>query len=437
MKIVAGGVVGSCAGIAILWYGFGIDLLGLRESLPKEWLQVAGIPPAGEDPHSPTTSPQPPHESESGGEATGKHASSTNEAGKAKQPEPKTKKSNEGNQGDSPPSGDDEDRNQSPTPSRAPSIASSKPNRPRVPPPSASEQAKALQVLEAVHRPDTARSRSAKRDLAEKLIQAAEDPTANDIERFVILKKAAELSEEAGIARVVMQVVERMEQAYEIDGTSAREKLLIRTAPNVADESSLDDFVQASQMVVTELVRLDRLDEALRLTDATYDACLKPHGKKQRKYVYDGRNSLRRLHQRWVEANAARRAIESGDNDATNYSTLGQFLCVYHEDWDAGLEYLTRAPEAALRAAAEADLAKPNTAADRVLAGDLWYDVAKSNAAFDGFAARAIHWYELAESQVTGLVRTKTTMRLEEMRTKLRDFDSREMSIGGLSRRKP
>ncbi|MFO0901819.1 MAG: hypothetical protein U0939_02395 [Pirellulales bacterium] len=436
LKIVLGGLLGCAIGLAVLLYGFRVDLFGLREKLPAEWLAAARVPPAAENPESDSRQ-------ESGADAANiEQAGSASSSGSGAT---STSKPPDRNTAQAPPDGNPAaetnsqslagaPRNSDSSP-RRPSSPNPPPSRPRVAPPPADAQAAARKVLETVHKPAQAKTRSEKRALAEKLLAASADPTASEVEQYVILRTAAELAEEAGAALVVLQVVERMDRLFVIDATSAREKLLIRTAQNVYDEPTLDDFVHASQTVVSELVRLNQLEAALRLTDAAYDACLKTQSKKQRKYVYDGRNVLRKLHQRWVESEEARKAIENGDNDPTHFETLGQFLCVYHDDWESGLVYLTRAPSGALRAAAEADLAKPSQLADRIHAGDLWYDLVKSNAAYDGFAERAIYWYELAAPDAKGLERAKATMRLDEMRTRLKDFDAREMSVGGLGRR--
>ena len=88
------------------------------------------------------------------------------------------------------------------------------------------------------------------------------------------------------------------------------------------------------------------------------------------------------------------------------------------DDWPRGLALVLRSGEAALRDAAQSELAHPpGSPAQMVAAGDHWYDAAKAADELGRRLARgrAIYWYQRAAGNVTGLTRSKVERRLAEL----------------------
>lgn len=446
-KIVLGGLVGCVAGFVILWYGFNIDPIGWREMVGADATPVAAEGVAGG-----ANGLEASRASESGSPARPTYHPSSGGSAPAAGGQGKVEVGADIGAGPSSPGGK---LGSLPTPGSVASAEPSTPNgsqrplnsksvvdpfepaarnRPRVAVPDAAAQAATLAVLEDLYNLSATRSRTDKQTLAQKLLTASDEGTASDAERFVLLKKAAESAADAGDARLVQSAVDRLGESFELDVANAKERLLLRTLENVRDESAMDDFVPTSQKVVFEFVSQNRMDSALRLTEATYAACLKPLGKRHRKFVYDGQVALRKLHQSWVQSEAAREAIDRGEGTPEQHRFHGRFLCLQRGEWDQGLPHLSQSDDAAIRSAAERDLGRPTDSSLRIQVADLWYELAKGSVLNEGFAVRAAHWYELAQNDLTGLLKTKATMRLEEMRNMVRDVDQRELSAAVLAR---
>src|SRR5262249_36115641 len=73
--------------------------------------------------------------------------------------------------------------------------------------------------------------------------------------------------------------------------------------------------------------------------------------------------------------------------------------------------------DAAFKAAAEKELAKPDQAAGQVEVGNAWWDLAAKAEAPHKLALQrhAHHWYELSVTGLTGLTRTQTETRIKEL----------------------
>ena len=114
---------------------------------------------------------------------------------------------------------------------------------------------------------------------------------------------------------------------------------------------------------------------------------------------------------------AQRGVLASRPTDPAANAAVGRFECLTADDWAAGLPHLAAGDDPLLKAAAADELAGPTSADARVAAGDAWRAAAKAAAAApvkSKLMARAAHWYALAATDATGLVKAKVEARLRE-----------------------
>jgi hypothetical protein len=428
LKVIAGGIVGGVVALVVLYFGFHLDPLDLSGKF--------GVPSPEAAQQTAANSTASPTVGAAGNSQTAGSGADSQSAGNSS-PAPLA----EGSHGPV-----------SAAPSAAAPTANAKtksdlgdregsrstpaaPVRPRVAVPSAEEQAKSKALLQELYKLDAMRSRGEKFELIEQLLKQADEETASDVERFVLLRHSAEIASEIGDAASVMQALRRMAAHFEFDVGVAVERLLVRTAENVRTEVGMDELIPISQAAVIDLIAVNRVDLAMRLTDATYAACLKPQGKGHRKFVFDGQVALKRLHALWLESEAARMAIESGEATAERRLAYGRFLGLQLGEWEIAIPLLAECDEVEVRLAAQRDLTRPTDVEGQVAVGDMWYELSRRGPNDSAFADRAAYWYQLASGMATGLVKTKVNTRMEECWQRLKEHDEREMSAAGIRRR--
>jgi len=119
----------------------------------------------------------------------------------------------------------------------------------------------------------------------------------------------------------------------------------------------------------------------------------------------------------FIELPAEKRAGDDSGDAQSNW-IAARYYCLVKNDWPRGMALLVRSGEAALRDAAQFELAHPpGPAAQMVAAGDHWYDAARTADELGRRLARgrAVYWYQRAVHSVTGLTRSKVERRLAEL----------------------
>jgi hypothetical protein len=97
---------------------------------------------------------------------------------------------------------------------------------------------------------------------------------------------------------------------------------------------------------------------------------------------------------------------------------VGKFYCYNLGRWPDGLQMLSLGSDAAIHDVAEMELGEPKSAEEIKHTGDSWYQVGKkSSGQADKIGAwtRAEHWYLRAMPQLSGVNKTMTQTRLDEM----------------------
>lgn len=113
---------------------------------------------------------------------------------------------------------------------------------------------------------------------------------------------------------------------------------------------------------------------------------------------------------------ARQKLFEMPDDPQANLS-VGKYYVMIQNDWERGLPCLVKGSDAAWKAAATTDLAKPTEGAQQVQLGDLWFDLSTKglNSEEEPLKLRAAYWYGQALSSISGLTRTKVERRLAEL----------------------
>lgn len=107
----------------------------------------------------------------------------------------------------------------------------------------------------------------AKTALAQKLLEAAEDPSLAPEVRYAMLAEASELAAAAGKAGMACQAVDQLDRAFRVDAIGLKVAALERMAKSVLGIHSQKEFIQAALEAASQAVGAGREEEAQRLAD--------------------------------------------------------------------------------------------------------------------------------------------------------------------------
>ena len=290
----------------------------------------------------------------------------------------------------------------------------------KLPIPTEAEQAEVAVLIEQVV--DTSKLVSSQEKLAaaQKLFDFGKQSSGKPAEKFCLLLRSMQLAGDGGDAGLVIRSIDAIESDFVFDAVMVKRNALTSFAENASTEAAIASLVENSGPIIEAAKADDRIDEALALVEVIYKSTQRPAGGKFRKQAYDQRKQLQELHEIWQQVRGARAALEADPDDPAANLLYGRYLCLTKSDFAAGLPYLAKGENAALRLAAlqdtaSRDLGDAGDAAKKLALGDAWYDAAKEDPGLGAFLARAHFWYSQAAPSLEGLDARRVELRLDEI----------------------
>lgn len=436
VKIVIGGIAGCAIALVILWYGFGIDLLGLTSKSPKPPDALATAQKAKPDqPPSPAAPPAKakPAESQVPDAETEMPAlpdpferpvappSKENKSEPDTAPKPETQIASLEPQKPDSTNGESEPVAESGPPLKPKAKASRSESfavevkRHSVPD---EDKQKAIreQVKEIFKDEYQAATTSEKRlALAKALRNQAANVESDPAARFVVLREAYEHALAAGDHNLAEEIAGELAAAYDVDLLSVMAHLVTVAARTARSDDARREVVSRALEVVNQLADAKRFDEAGKVAAAVESLAIRIRDIELRKRLRSSIEQIEGQHREWLAVEQAMEKLKGDPNDPLANSIYGKHLCLSEGDWAKGLALLAKCKDAQLAAAAKLDIAGATEADKQLAIGDAWYDIARADESAEGFFARAHHWYNLAAPRLVGLDKIKAEKRLEEL----------------------
>jgi serine/threonine protein kinase/formylglycine-generating enzyme required for sulfatase activity len=310
--------------------------------------------------------------------------------------------------------------------------ANAKPVTVKHPMPSDEAQQAMLPQVDDAYSVAQAQSPADKLKLVKELYEAASHSEKPD-EQFVLMRRAMELAGDAGDAVLMCQVVDAVDEAFQIDAAAVKEKALLKFSETANDVARIKSLIQAchaeSQLALAE----DRYLQALNLTTLAYRMSQKTQARDFRKDAHEWRVEAERLQQRWAKITEVLEKLQHAPDDADANLAVGRWWCFERGRWQRGLSYLAKGSDAELAARAKAELQfiqpaspEPMSSAGRpesarptpLTLADGWWEVGQAMVGKEREAVllRAGMWYRQAQAGLdSGIVRTKVDKRLAEI----------------------
>ncbi len=304
-----------------------------------------------------------------------------------------------------------------PEPDAPPNPAATEPARgekpKRTPVPSDADQSSALAELKGIYQDEFAAAKDAEKKsaLAKTLLAQAGQLAGGSAEKFVMLRQSYYFAVEAVAVDVVGESSLAMSKEFDVDGFHLQSHALKNMAGSVQSKETAEQFTKLAIALIQSQIRIawhDQLPEltslveslAIRLGDIPLRAkarILASQAARLKELVHNGQP---------INVEALRPQGAGAKLAANDCRAYGRYQCLVEGNWPEGLKTLSQSDDEALQEIAELDLrgAKSDEDVQRLI--DKWAVVANSEPANEGFGVRAFFWIcqSSTESQAAKLM---------------------------------
>ena len=278
------------------------------------------------------------------------------------------------------------------------------------PAPPEAEIASQQQVVRNLYKSDYAAKDPAKRlDLAKRLFQLGASGT--DAERIAMLREAVQLAAKAGDLDTARVACDTLVSGWKVDAAAERLTLYQAAAITSGEHAiaAAGDLLAAADAAVDA----DNYAIAQKLAEAAAKLAQRGRDESLAKLAMASAGKARDLGAEFARAGGSDLL---GDRSPAQRETLGRFYALSKGDWVRAMPLLAQGDDAALKAAAAADLAA-KTADDREQVGEQWAELARKAPAKQRpqFYRHALDNLIQASDGATGLAKARLDKRVAEL----------------------
>lgn len=290
---------------------------------------------------------------------------------------------------------------------------------PRLAVPSQADQQTSRELFREVYqqRYDDARTNSAKRDLANEMLQQAKQIDPASADRYVLLQVVQRIAVEIADTDLTEQAVLELEQSYDVDKLALREAVVRQLAKKARTPQDHEYVYRQARRLVEHALADDLFGKARELHRIALAEGRQTNNVSAVRALSKLKRVILTSEARYEQVQAA---LEGADNPLLRGQVnrvVGQYYCFCKGQWERGLPLLAEADEPRLQRLAQTDLQRPATPEAQVELADGWWTVAEEDesGAQRHPRQRAVYWYRIALPQLpAGLLKTKVEMRLKE-----------------------
>lgn len=269
------------------------------------------------------------------------------------------------------------------------------------------EAEKTIQAQFAEEYAKAKKSPAERLSLAAKLLETGRDTRDDPTARFALYREARDLALQAAQWSVAAEVIDQMQQDFDVDPLAVREQSLqILAKQTPIPLESAKEAVEAAIASIGECITADKVDGAAKFLDIangfaarTKIASLIDQTKKQE-------TELKALQQDFNKCKIAVEKLKASPDDKDAALEAGRYLALRKGDWNAGLALLAKADDKTLTALAKKDVESPQDTKAMKELGDEWFALGekeKDRWLQAAYRQRAGHWYRQALPATTGL----------------------------------
>jgi len=261
------------------------------------------------------------------------------------------------------------------------------------------------------------RSITARRVLADELLEEANKPEYGPADQFALVTGALDAAREGSDLGKCLNVAGRLSAMFQVDRLKVELNVISRMSLRVDDPGYQADNIHAGLDLVNALVRNEDLSDAFRVL-----AIIRPlsgSDENLRALVLRHTQDLEATQLAWQRIQPNLEKLKSNPLDLSANLAVGLCYCVRLGDWAKGLPLLVRGSDPNLRQLAREELSKSADPQAALKIADAWWDRAAARGTTEADAAaikrHAASWYRIGQQGATGLQAKVVETRLTEV----------------------
>lgn len=293
-----------------------------------------------------------------------------------------------------------------------------------LPAPDEAAQGVALEALRELFKDDYAKRKSTDRvALAQTLYERGRQRALPAAERFVALRESLDIAAKQGEVDTALAAAELLAKVFNVSAREETGRALSGLTPNLADATAGQTVVFALLSLIDSCIAADDYALAMRLCKDCDSIARKLRDTSITARAKALSERTKELHDEFAKLGELTDLL--GEMTPEGHRKLGQFMCLFKNDWLPGLLHLAAGDDKAWGDLARADLAahvsydKPGAdGSQATAAGEAWRtkatDLARGTQRESG-QLRALTWYRRALPALTGLAKSKVEKRISEL----------------------
>ena len=254
-----------------------------------------------------------------------------------------------------------------------------RPGTRKLPIPFSAIQGRLIRLVNEAYKIDEAKTPAEKVRLGKHLASLAGTSKKSD-ERFVLLRRAAELARDAGHLPMMCQMIETIGTEFEMDTLLVQARMFDLYVGTATSPIAVTTGLDGAKELVNRALAEDRFDMALRVIDSAGALCERSSRRDTRDAFDQKRAEVERLQDEWHEICAAKEKLEADADDPPANFLVGQWLLVQKGDVKQGLVRLAKGSDPSFSHLAREELAvDPTDAESLAKLADAWWDLRKNN----------------------------------------------------------
>lgn len=257
--------------------------------------------------------------------------------------------------------------------------------------------------------------------LAALLLEQARDPKDEPANRYVLFHKGLSLAAGAGDATLALSAIDDLARDFQVAALNLKAESLAQALAATKAPEAAKNLVAITLPLIGEAIEADNYAAAKALGKVAEEAARRSRTVSLVLAMQKKNEEILAVEKGYARFQAYVDRLKKDAMDAEANLELGKYYAFLKGRWEKALPLLAMGGDKALKAQARRDLSQPKDARDRLGVADGWWDLAeKTNEPMKAhLERRALHWYEQAVGELTGLSRTKAAKRIEKIAARL------------------
>ena len=296
------------------------------------------------------------------------------------------------------------------------------------PVPDEAAQTAALETLHELFKDDYAKRRTPDRlALAQLLLERGKLPGQPPAVSFAALREVIELAGKLGDVDLALSAAENLSKIFAVAAHAETGRALSAVTPNLADPAAAQTAAFAILSLIDSCIAADDYALAMRMSKDCETIARKLRDQAIATRAKTLSDRTKELFDEFTKLGEVRDLL--GEMTPEGHRRLGQFLCLFKNDWLPGLLHLAAGDDKEWGNLARSDLSAHvtqekvgNDGSQATAAADAWRtraaDLPRGTQRESG-QLRALTWYRRALPLLTGAAKTKVDKRINELERSL------------------